>query len=81
MFGTPLRINVKHSVKILGSHSLGLSKYPVLLSQVKVQMTKIYISVSLLQLYRHYFKDHTTENRMQKFQLVPEIERFDFEQF
>ena len=40
---------------------------------VKVQMTKIYISVSSLHLLRHYFKDHTTENRMQKFQLVPEI--------
>ena len=25
----------------------------------------------------HYFKDHTTENRMQKFQLVPEIQRFE----
>ena len=43
------------------------------LSGFKVQMTKIYISVSSLQLLRHYFKDHTTENRMQKFQLVPEI--------
>ena len=44
-------------------------------------MTKIYISVSSLQLYKHYFKDHTAENRMQKFQLVPEIQRFEFEQF
>ena len=42
-------------------------------TSIKVQMTKIYISVSPLQLSRHYFKDHTTENRMQKFQLVPEI--------
>ena len=41
--------------------------------QFKVQMTKIFISVSSLQLKRHYFKDHTAENRMQKFQLVPEI--------
>ena len=39
----------------------------------KVQMTKIFISVSSLQLQQHYFKDHTAENRMQKFQLVAEI--------
>ena len=36
-------------------------------------MTKIYISVSILQLERHFYKDHTIENRMQKFQLVLEI--------
>ena len=44
-------------------------------------MTKIYISVSSLQLERHYFKEHTAENRMQKFQVVPEIKQFEFEQF
>ena len=43
------------------------------LEGVKIQMTKIYISDSSLQLERHYFKDHNAENRMQKFQLVPEI--------
>ena len=42
-------------------------------SNIKVQMTKIYISVSSLQFKQHYFKDHTAENRMQKFHLVPEI--------
>ena len=39
----------------------------------EVQMTKICISVSLLQLKQHYFKDHTAENRMQKFQLVSDV--------
>ena len=46
------------------------STIPTPMHDLKVQMTKIYISVSLLQ---HYFKDHTAENCMQKFQLVPEI--------
>ena len=39
----------------------------------KVQMTKIYIPVSSLQIYRHCFKDHNAENRIQKFHLIPEI--------
>ena len=29
----------------------------------------------------HYFRDHNAENRMQKFQLVSEILRFEFGQF
>ena len=41
---------------------------------LKVQMTKIYIPVSSLQILRHYFKDHNAENRIQKFQLIPEMD-------
>ena len=39
---------------------------------LKVQMTKIFIPVSL-QIKRHCFKDHNAETRIQKFQLIPEL--------
>ena len=45
----------------------------VLKIDIKVQMTKIYIPVSSLQILRHCFKDHNAENRIQKFQLIPEL--------
>ena len=40
------------------------STIPTPIHDLKVQMTKIYIPVSSLQISRHCFKDHNAENRI-----------------
>ena len=44
---------------------------------------KVLYLCCFIRALKHYFKDHTAENRKQKFQLhvVPELQRFEFEQF
>ena len=51
----------------------GFRKQDIFVFGLKVPMTKIYIPVPLFQRSRYCFKDHNAENRMQKFQVLPEI--------